>query len=84
MLELISNYEDGKISLNDMHYNLMGLFELMDVSDKPFNFITMFHKHWDYIEEIIAVNSVDQYCSIIKNKILLGLKEQLKEYVAEL
>ena len=81
MLLKIAEYTERKISFNNFVENLWALYELIDENDKDENFINSFHKYWDYLEEIRAVNKTNEYKEIIDNQIIVKLREFLKTII---
>lgn len=81
MIELIDDYKNHYISLQNMHYNIESLFALIDDKDKSNEFRAMFHKHWDFIEEIIAIGKINTYLDTIDNDILPNFRIELDKKI---
>jgi Ca2+-binding EF-hand superfamily protein len=82
MISKIDSYQDGKISLRDMHVSVESLYALIENSDKSDELSNSFHKYWDYIEEIIAINEIDEYMDKIQKDILPNFKIAISKFLS--
>ncbi len=82
MIQQIDNYKDNKIKLITAHDNIESLFDLIMDDPGIKNFDNIFHKYWDHIEEIIAIEKVDVYRDEINNSILPEFKKEILEYLS--
>jgi hypothetical protein len=80
ILESIFLYKSNKKNLQLLLDNTFGLYELIDGS-RNIEFSTSFHKYWDFLEEINAINEVDQYQEKIDNEIIPRFVSMLCEYL---
>ena len=76
MIDNIDEYRNKKISIDVLKENLFALYEFVDgrINDE---FADGFHKYWDYIEEVCAMNKIAEYKKIIENNILPELNNFL-------
>jgi hypothetical protein len=68
MIQSIDSYLEGKKSLSETTQMLWHLFEAIEESEKPIEFIDKFHDSWDALEEIVAVNGESDYRDKIVSK----------------
>lgn len=81
MIQSIDSYLEGKKALNDTTQILWHLFEAIEESDKPENFINKFHDSWDALEEIVAINCENEYRDKIVSKYFPELRMLIDSYL---
>ena len=81
MVKQMEAYQKGLTTLKTMHESLWELFELIDASDKSEEFCNSFHRYWDHIEEIIAVEKINKYLDEINNLIIPNFKKKVLKYI---
>jgi hypothetical protein len=80
MIELIECYEKGIINFQALLSNLFGHYEFMDGCTNK-ELADGFHKYWDHLEEINALNEVEGCKSDINDKIIPEFKRFLIKYL---
>lgn len=76
MISNISAYEKGTITICRLKDNLWGIYEFIEGWNDN-NFSDVFHKYWDFIEEVYAIGEEIEYKDKIDNLILPELKNSL-------
>lgn len=80
MKDQIDLYLKGAVGLQSLKENLWALFEAMDEREQIPGFVDDFHEQWDALEEIVAVDQVEQYTSQIREDYLPKLKALIEKH----
>lgn len=84
MIKRIDYFATGKLLFRYLVSDLWGLFELIDPDREDDNFVSQFHKYWDFLEEINATNDYEAYRDTVENQILKGLRSYIVDYKAKI
>lgn len=77
MIKCIEEFQEKKITLIHMHNNLEALFYSIEEPERNEEFINKFHKYWDFVEEIIATDSISKEIKMIENDIIPKFKDYI-------
>jgi hypothetical protein len=80
VLENIYIYKNDKKDLQILLDNTFCLYELVNGS-KNVEFSKLFHNYWDFLEEINAIDKIEQYQTKIDDEIIPGFISMLCKYL---
>lgn len=81
MLKQIEIYQMNELNLHSLLEKLWALYELIDDIEKTEELKNGFHKYWDFLEEIRAVNKINEYRNKIDSAIIPQFKNFLQSYL---
>lgn len=77
MIKQIELYQKNELAIHFLLEKIWALYELIDDMEKTEEFKKDFHKYWDFLEEIRAVNKINDY----RNKIEIDIIPQFKNFL---
>lgn len=80
MIESIILYQNKDIQFGVLVNKLSALAEVVR-DNLPDHFIDSFHKYWDFLEEILAVEGELEYYNKIREEIIPGLLKVIRSYL---